>query len=151
PPLAPADICVPLAFERPGDPHAVRTNVYEVLREQGLPTLDVGEDLFRLAASVYCADTRVPRSVAYADWTRAITVHVPVRQADLWRSVGPTLTDMLAFLTGDHWEVRFREACRLETAQAPVQILPSPPAAVSLFSGGLDSFIGAVDRLEAGE
>jgi 7-cyano-7-deazaguanine synthase in queuosine biosynthesis len=54
---------------------------------------------------------------------------------------------MLKYLTGDRWQIELRDR------QAAPVVAPAtpgaPPSAVSLFSGGLDSFIGAVDLAEA--
>lgn len=146
------DVQVPFAFERPGDPHAVRMNVPDVLRRHASMPPAVVEDLLRLAASVYCADTRVSRSVGHDGWARWFRLHLPVRQPDLWQSVEKDLSEMLSFLTGDRWELCFRRSkYKQQMSSRQVQLLPAPPTAVSLFSGGLDSFIGAIDRLESGE
>ncbi len=67
---------------------------------------------------------------------------------------------MLRFLTGDYWKVSFRAAPEpddgtTETAEkkpnkkAPSQQRFTTPksSAACLFSGGLDSFVGAIDEL----
>lgn len=153
PAVPPGHNTVCVSFGRPGDPSSVRTNALDVLRENGLIAPAVTEDLFILAASAYCADTRIARSAGYDDWTRGIVLHLPVRQPDLWHSVRADLVEMLSFLTGDHWELRFRESRRTGAVRPMPQTLafPKTPGTVALFSGGLDSFIGAIDRLEAGE
>lgn len=60
---------------------------------------------------------------------------------------------MLGFLTGDRWTIGFRaRPARFATVVAtrPPQPAPSPFNSLALFSGGLDSLIGAIDSLESG-
>src|SRR3954465_10559870 len=85
PPVPTGDTGVPLALGRPGDPHAIRTNALEVLENHGLVAPEAAGELFHLAAAVYAADTRILRSTGYDQWTRAVTLHLPVRVPDLWR------------------------------------------------------------------
>lgn len=102
-----------------------------------------------LAAIVYTADLRVWRGYSDDAWTREITLHVPVAQPDLWRPAVPILTELLSFLTGDEWTVWFRQKVAGEEIDAAEPLL-SQPEAVCLFSGGLDSFVGAIDLLATG-
>ena len=59
----------------------------------------------------------------------------------------------LNFLTGDRWGVYFRPrgAATPELAAAPTKLRTADPSTVCLFSGGLDSFIGAVGLLADGQ
>jgi hypothetical protein len=60
---------------------------------------------------------------------------------------------MLNFLTGDRWSFDFRVRPRgFERIVAPLPLVVAKPPfdGVSLFSGGLDSLIGAIDALEQG-
>jgi 7-cyano-7-deazaguanine synthase in queuosine biosynthesis len=151
-PTPPEDQVVPLAFDRPGDPHSVRSNIVDVMHDHSANIPGVAWDLMWLAAAVYSADTRVLRSTGYDRWTRAITLYLPVDRPDAWRPVAGDVEQMLSFLTGDHWEIRFRGRRSLPcTALSNQQTFLAPPSAVSLLSGGLDSFIGAIDRLENDE
>src|SRR6266536_909878 len=63
------------------------------------------------------------------------------------------LVQMLDFLTGDRWEVYFRPrpAGLDQLAPTPRQRRVIDPSCVCLFSGGLDSFIGAIDLVSRGE
>ncbi len=115
---------------------------------------DLGLDLLALATHVHAADTRVCRSTESQDsWTRELRVVVPVSAPARWTEVAPLLKRMLDFLTGDLWTLSFRSWPNGVRPERP----PRPPGAielgldgVSLFSGGLDSLIGAIDLLEAG-
>lgn len=124
------------------------------LRELGLTPSEIGVDLLIVAAHVHAADTRISRrSEAQDGWTREIRLVVPVSNPQLWTNAAPILVRALQFLTGDRWSVGFRKRPKgfatLVTA-APPSLLPVPFDGVSLFSGGLDSLIGAIDTLEAG-
>jgi hypothetical protein len=116
---------------------------------------ETGVDLMILAAHVHAADTRISRESESQDgWTREIRLVVPVKDVALWRDASRVLQRMLNFLTGDRWIIDFRSrpAGFEETVRsAPKELLGLPYGNLSLFSGGLDSLIGAVDELEQGK
>ncbi|MEC7760872.1 MAG: Qat anti-phage system QueC-like protein QatC [Pseudomonadota bacterium] len=111
-------------------------------------------DLMILATAVYAADTGVSR-VRYADdgWTRMIDLSVPVSDPMLWRSRQDHLSSMLKFLTGDHWGFTFRDRPDHLSSftKQPEQMDLTDFTQVSLFSGGLDSLIGAIDLIASGQ
>jgi hypothetical protein len=113
---------------------------------------EIGLDLLMTAAHVYAADTRISRATESDDaWTREIRLVVPVSDEARWNGAAPLLARMLNFLTGDRWTLQFRPRPTKFKQLVPQPNLIAPPfIAVSLFSGGLDSFIGAIDQLEAG-
>jgi len=115
---------------------------------------EIGIDLLVLAAHIHAADTRISRAEQSQDsWTREIRLVVPVSDPTRWGTVVPTLKMSLDFLTGDRWTIAFRaRPPRFETIaqQAPPSLVTSPFDSLSLFSGGLDSLIGAIDLLEEG-
>lgn len=116
---------------------------------------EIGLDLLVLAAHVFAADTRISRRIDSQDgWTRELRLIVPVSDPERWKSATNTLETMLRFLTGDIWAVAFRP----RPARFAQVVLPRPANdteintfdCLSLFSGGLDSLIGAIDALESG-
>jgi hypothetical protein len=113
---------------------------------------EVGLDLLILAVMVCAIDTRLNRIQTSQDaWTREIKLIVPVSDVLLWSNTKNTLEKMLRFLTGDLWEIEFR----LRPDQFRQLIKKNQTSqlkfnGVSLFSGGLDSLIGAIDFLESG-
>jgi hypothetical protein len=124
------------------------------LKKLGVFPSELGVDLLIVAAHVHAADTRLSRAQQSQDsWTREIRLMVPVSDPDCWRSAAPTLVGALDFLTGDRWIVEFRPRPRKFSTivSPPTTLLPPPFDAASLFSGGLDSLIGAIDLLEAGK
>ena len=101
-----------------------------------------------LALGVWAADKFLPRRAAPDAWTRKITLNLPVSPG--WLPLAPGLARLLNFLTGDDWNLKLREAS-LDLGLKGEWAHPWRPDGVMLFSGGLDSLIGALDRLEAGE
>lgn len=121
----------------------------------GSPATPVAVDLMTVAALVYGADTRINRVQASQDaWTREIKLIVPVSAPALWIAAQPLLMQMLRFLTGDLWDLEFRPFEKLARQYPSVPSLKGTARSfdcVSLFSGGLDSLIGAIDILKKGE
>lgn len=122
------------------------------LKALSLSPSEIGADLLVVAAHVHAADTRLSRSSESQDaWTREIRLVIPVSDPGRWTAAAPILVRALNFLTGDRWEVGFRKRPKafktIVPAAAPT-LLPPPFDGVSLFSGGLDSLIGAIDTLE---
>ena len=115
---------------------------------------EMGVDLLVLAAHVHAADTRVSRDRESQDgWTRELRLVVPVSDPDRWTAAGPIFVRMLNFLTGDRWSLGFRARPRRFALVAPTppgKLIGPPFNDLALFSGGLDSLIGAIDALEAG-
>ena len=125
------------------------------LRDLGVRPTEVGVDLIVVAAHVHAADTRLNRIATSQDsWTREISLLIPVSEPDRWSTAVPVLEQMLRFLTGDHWQIRFRPRPDGFESLSPVYLPDSEVAkfdGIALFSGGLDSLIGAVDTLIEGQ
>lgn len=121
------------------------------IQEAGLNPSPTGLDLLLLALAVYAADKRISRNEVSQDgWTREIDVHLPVSDPATWNSIRANLAKMLGFLTGDLWRFSFRSLPRQfsEMATRGAPLMRTTPKALCLFSGGLDSFIGAIDEFE---
>jgi 7-cyano-7-deazaguanine synthase in queuosine biosynthesis len=124
------------------------------LRKLGLRPSETAVDLALLAAAITAADTRISRIVDAQDsWTREIDLHLPVRDPARWRDLGRLIATMLNFLTGDRWGVQFRPRVTetRDLAAIPAKLRTATPTTICLFSGGLDSFIGAIDLLASGQ
>jgi 7-cyano-7-deazaguanine synthase in queuosine biosynthesis len=125
----------------------------EQLGGLGLHVSETALDLAILAAMVTAADTRISRAAEALDrWSREIDVHVPVADPARWTAQADLLAGMLHFLTGDRWHVRFRSRPQTLATLVPQSTAAQATAkrdCVCLLSGGLDSFIGAIDLLEA--
>ena len=115
---------------------------------------EISIDLAILAATVTAADTRISRQDDAQDsWTREIDLNLPVSDIDLWSDNAQLIERILQFLTGDLWRISFRAINKSMKA-----LIDRPPKRVTtifntvcLFSGGLDSFVGAIDLLEDGK
>jgi hypothetical protein len=121
------------------------------LRAMRVRPTEIGVDLMVVAVLVHALDTRVSRAVNAQDaWSRELRLVVPVSDPERWQAAAPVLQRMLRFLTGDHWEATFRPRPRGFANISPAA-LPNVEApefdGVSLYSGGLDSLIGALDTL----
>jgi 7-cyano-7-deazaguanine synthase in queuosine biosynthesis len=124
------------------------------LTGRGVTPTETAGDLAILAALATAADTRISRAVDAQDgWTREIDLYVPVLQPDRWLAAAPLLERTLKFLTGDRWRLSFRErASDYAEVVRPRRARMQPQlTSVCLFSGGLDSFIGAIDLLAEGQ
>jgi hypothetical protein len=108
-------------------------------------------DLLFVGAAVFGADTHISRTkTSENDWTREISISLPVSDLQKWNTIAPTLERALRFLSGDFWSFSFRQRpadvgqlIKKARGQAKIEF-----TCVSLLSGGLDSYIGAIDRLE---
>lgn len=110
---------------------------------------DLAQDFLCIAACVYAADKAVSRNDEEDKWTREIAIEIPVEHEATWNAIASELSECIGFLTGDYWTISFRHAERRLIQKKPrirkVRYKKPSGKAVCLFSGGLDSFIGAVD------
>ncbi|MFN3626090.1 MAG: 7-cyano-7-deazaguanine synthase [Hyphomicrobium sp.] len=112
-------------------------------------------DLLEIAAYVYCADQRMSRGTAQLtnfgeNWRRDLHFTIPVRDPALWQhsEVQRLLEDTLGFLSDDSYTFEFHKAkSPFLSRDVYFQDLidaSSDYDAVAMFSGGVDSFAGAV-------
>ena len=126
--------------------HPVHHNLPDLLlspRHQG----EVVQAFLLTVMGVWAGDKLLPRRAAADAWTRQIVLHLPLSSA--WAPLALRLAGLLNFLTGDNWAIKGREA-PVNLRLAGVWPHAWQPQAVVLFSGGLDSLVGAIDLLEAG-
>lgn len=124
----------------------------DFLRARGCHPSETTIDLVILAGLINATDTRISRAAnAQNGWTREIDLIVPVSDPALWAAHRELLSATLKFLTGDFWRIAFRDRpAGFETIAEPPKTLPLDSYdEVALFSGGLDSLIGAIDLLTA--
>jgi len=152
-----ADQILEVPFGIPGREQAVQSSVGRVFEQYGLMLSSSAEDLLVAAIAAYAADASIPRRYAYDRWTRDFVLHIPVNHSSCWQQARPAMERLLSFLTGDHWTIQLRqlEASAVTGHLIPFQkslwaTLPQRSGRVCLFSGGLDSFIGALDQIAQG-
>jgi 7-cyano-7-deazaguanine synthase in queuosine biosynthesis len=135
-------------LDEPGQPgFPVHHNLSRLLGSPGYPDQTVQAFLL-VALGVWAADKFLPRQPLPDAWTRPITLHLPVSAP--WLPLAARVAQLLNFLTGDDWTLKFRDA-PMGLAFNEQWRYPWSPDGVMLFSGGLDSLVGAVDFLEAGQ
>jgi hypothetical protein len=112
-------------------------------------------DLLVIAGACYVIDKATARRSVSDAWTRNLSVSFPVSNPARWTKIAPRLDIALSFLSGDVWRTSFRKSpCDLFVApkiRRKRTLAPDEPEAfdaVTLFSGGLDSLIGAIDYLQ---
>jgi len=116
---------------------------------RGLSPLEI--DWLRILIHIYGADrmaTRTPiKNKPDLFWSRTITVNIPVSEPLRWNETSSAFQETLSFLTGDRWRLQFSEqtgSYAQQQVMKPAHDLGTP----LLFSGGLDSLIGAISLLE---
>ena len=110
-------------------------------------------DLLYLSIFVFVSDRIVKRDTQNDGWTRTIKLNVPVSDIDFWNSQKVLVTDMLNFLSGDNWTFEFRPKTVYQeqiyySSKKYQELDKRSYDKICMFSGGLDSFIGAIDLLE---
>lgn len=121
---------------------------------------DAALDLLYISFIVYCVDKRVSREVQDDAWTRNLEIYIPVVQIQKWESCKETLAKALDFLTGDHWTLHFRNRVGLTSDEDSYRkgrwrfrrsTKRIDTDTFCMLSGGLDSFIGAINLLSEGK
>lgn len=111
-------------------------------------------DFLFFSSVVYVIDKIVPRIGFEDNWTRDIELEIPLSEPGKWIEAKSEVENILSFLSGDHWKLKFSELStqvyRKTRKRAIKKLYPANCEfdGVSLFSGGLDSLVGAIDWLE---
>lgn len=134
---------------------AIGNQVWEELRRVDSNISQESFDFLSIALAVIAADTFILRSTSPTGFSRNIHLEVGVQQIDLWEGLKIHLEQTLLFLSGDKWRVSFlpngKTAPKLSDRRRLRNLTSSHGVdSVSLFSGGLDSLIGAIDLLQEG-
>lgn len=143
---------VTLNCETAGFSSTVNIDFTSLLDKCNIPnTMSI--DFLFISTIIYCIDKLIPRSCSIDNWTRKIDVEIPVNNSYLWNQNRNTFNKAISFLTGDLWNISFRNLetnlIRIKKDRYQLSLNESKPEFVSLFSGGLDSLIGAIDLLES--
>ncbi len=126
----------------------VYSNIKNILKMVLKEKFDyIYEDLFIIALSIFSVDKKIQRKNFYDNWTRVLKISIPVLNFEKWVETKSWWERLLSYLTGDIWDINFRKT-DVKYLNLQMNISPLKHANVSLFSGGLDSFCGAIDLLE---
>jgi len=139
------------------------------------PTVDLGKkqmyatrhrftdealDLLYVSLMVFCVDRSVSREKQNDSWTRDLELYIPVMAYEKWECSKPILIKALNFLTGDHWMIYFRERIAITDDENKYRkgrwhfrrsVRRIDTDVFCMLSGGLDSFIGAINLLKDGK
>ncbi len=119
-------------------------------------------DLLEISAYIFAADRLISRgpkhAVEFHSWRRSMHFSIRVREAEFWNkdTVKEKLAAALTFMTGDR-EYSFEFSSGHSTPPASLfdsedfVITPQNDTSVILFSGGLDSLAGVLERLNSTE
>jgi hypothetical protein len=104
-------------------------------------------DFLSIALAVYAADRFALRRDFADGWTRVIDLKVEVVDPSPWTAQAGQIAAALRFLTGDIWRLAFLPGGQ----PCPVfQGDLTDRDCACLFSGGMDSLLGAMELLQAG-
>lgn len=136
----------------------VNLRISDISRSMLSNVPDLLLDLLEIASYIYCADQRASRgteqlSQAGSSWRRSMHFTIPVRHPDIWSGteLSSALHETLSFLSDDSYQFSFVAAIQpfAERDAYFADLLEGVDDAdeVALFSGGIDSFAGAVDMI----
>lgn len=106
-------------------------------------------DVLILAMIVYNTDRVLNRYQYSTDgWRREISIeNIPAKNKGRMQQAKLQLEEAISFLTGDAWKINFADAPDYQfEGEVHTVYEPQEYKKVALFSGGLDSLIGFVDR-----
>jgi 7-cyano-7-deazaguanine synthase in queuosine biosynthesis len=111
-------------------------------------------DLLYLSLFVFSVDRLASRNDAEDNWSRKLHISVPVLSLERWEREKKLIETILNFLSGDYWNVDFYERDMMSYENkakshfSDLLITTKQVKEICMFSGGLDSFVGAIDLLE---
>jgi hypothetical protein len=131
---------------------AIGSSVLDPLKRLGIPISATEFDFMTLALAVTAADTFVQRKFSADGWTREINLEVSLHEPSVWQKQKNKLEQVLNFLSGDLWNINITaggmKPPKAYTRKQKYRLTPLKGIdCVCLFSGGLDSAIGAIDLI----
>lgn len=109
---------------------------------------EVAFGMLYLSAIVYAIDRSVSRAVYSIDgWSREFDVDVLLPEYEKFHSLEASINAMLSFLTGDYWTCHFVGNASVGHLNNKLSPRIDGITQVNLFSGGMDSLIGAIDYM----
>lgn len=98
------------------------------------------------SAIVYAIDRSISRDKYSIDgWSRELDVVIKIPCSDAFDAQKEQIVKLLSYLTGDYWSVSFKDASPVTLTKYKDCDFFDGITQVNLFSGGLDSLIGAID------
>lgn len=115
-------------------------------------------DFFFISSIIYGVDNLLERYQYSIDaWARDIEISIPVYNPTVWNNNKAEFENILSFLTGDYWTLDFTQLqinpifkAKTTRWKSKIQTFNhNDYSFASLFSGGLDSLVGVIDKLES--
>lgn len=126
-----------VSFDLGANSAYVSTYVWTLLNQNSILPSAAAADLMDLAIAIYTSDQIISREInGFQGWSRHIKIHFPVSDLIVWNGVKSELELMLSFLSGDKWEIIFRDRTIPRNIQPPLIRNPEGITKVSLLSGG---------------
>lgn len=147
-----------LSLDVQGEGRNVNLRISDISRSMVSNIPDLLLDLLEIAAYVYCADQRASRgseqlTQAGSSWRRSMHFTIPVRRPEIWSrpELSSALHETLGFLSDDSYQFSFVAAvhpfAEKEAYFAELSDDVDAVDEIALFSGGIDSFAGAVETI----
>ena len=110
---------------------------------------DFATSFLLMAAIVYAIDRSVYREKYSVDgWSREFEVDFALPTADIFMANKEHIEGVLSYLTGDYWNCNFTSYVLNQLPRWRETHYFDDVKQVNLFSGGMDSLIGAIDSME---
>jgi len=142
-----ADLEIDLYSLNPGR-SSVGQAVYWQIHRKKLQLEPRAWDLLSIAMSIIAADLAFSRASSPDGWTRQFDLTIATNDPSFWNQEKELVEKMIRFLSTDIWNLNFADGGFFP--QAPKKIVKPTEDSVALLSGGLDSFIGAIDLVAKG-
>jgi hypothetical protein len=148
------DVLMYRASNRPNSAH-IGNRVSSEIERLSAPTTTAAFDFLSIALAVTAADSFFSRGQYGEDgWARRFELEIPLVRPGHWQSLSADIERVLHFLSGDLWKLCFVDGGAVPpravaTRKRRVANLAGVDC-VSLFSGGLDSWLGVNQILAEG-
>lgn len=127
---------------------SVGYSIFKTIESKNLNLTPRVWDLLSISLAVVASDLYAIRDCSPDGWTRELDLTIAVNDPSFWNSEKELLEDQLRFLSTDIWNFNFIDSGFMPSK--PKSITYPNEDCVTLLSGGLDSFIGAIDLKHEG-
>lgn len=111
------------------------------------PIHSLTKDLLEITFVVYIADLYVPRN---ENLSRSLNILMPVRHKEIWNRAASRLQQVVSFLARDNVTLHFTQKKERRGKSVAFNTSDNNEQCTCLFSGGIDSAVGAVWAINKG-
>lgn len=135
------------SFWNCSEANKLRHDIFSIMEKYKLAPSEPVIDFVNISQCIYAIDQLYDREkYGYYGWGRHFSVHIPVINVEKWNAQKGEIENLFSFLSGDKYELTFRRRNSFPSINQQLRV--NNISGVSLLSGGLDSFLGAIDLLE---